>query len=97
MAGGKSNTRVLAGVSIPPNSFTRLTGNEFSGASDFSGTFTQTTLGGAARRAAEATVSINDKYLCFGLQAHTIGGGVVNYFGADRGGQMYAFKPALPM
>jgi hypothetical protein len=30
------------------------------------------------------------------LQAHTIRGGVVAAFGADRGGQIYAFKPALP-
>jgi hypothetical protein len=59
---------MLAGVSIPANTFTSATANEFSGMSDFSGAFIQTTLGGAARRAAEATVAINDKFFAVGLQ-----------------------------
>ena len=95
-SGGAWNTRMMAGVSIPAGTHGRAAAHEFSGASDFSGTFTQTELGGQARREAEMEVDINDKYLCFGLQAHTIREGVVKYFGADRGGQLYAFKPNLP-
>lgn len=95
-SGGAKNTRTLAKVSIPPNTWGRATSHEFSGSGDFSGMFTQTTLGGSARRAAEEAVAINDKWLFCGLQAHTISEGVVKFFGGDRGGQIFAMKPNLP-
>ena len=48
------------------------------------------------KRAAEATVPINDKMIVLGLQAHNHWGGLISYFNADRGGQAYAYKPELP-
>ena len=51
---------------------------------------------GECKRAAEATVPINDKMIVLGLQAHNHWGGLISYFNADRGGQAYAYKPELP-
>ena len=51
---------------------------------------------GECKRAAEATVPINDKMIVLGLQAHNYWGGLISYFNADRGGQAYAYKPELP-
>lgn len=94
MAGGKSNTRMLSGVSIPAGTFNRATGSEFSGVADASGALRQTTMGGAARRIEEIQVGINDKSILIGLQQHSISKGVVETFGADRGGQIYMWDVA---
>jgi hypothetical protein len=66
---------------------------EFSGALDMSGAFIQTSHGGHARHQAEATIAINDKFFSVGLQGHVMSAGVVNAFGVDRGGQVYAYRP----
>jgi hypothetical protein len=93
MAGGRLNTRMLAGVGIPMGTNGGATAMEFSGVSDMSGAFIQTSLGGHARRQAEVTVAINDKFFSVGLQGHVMSAGVVKAFGVDRGGQVYAYKP----
>ncbi|OUS46762.1 hypothetical protein BE221DRAFT_58689, partial [Ostreococcus tauri] len=89
MAGGSLNTRMKAGVSVPPNTFNSATSSEFSGVADASGALRQTMMGGAARRLAELDVAMNDKTILIGLQQHSIRTGVVSKFGADRGGQIY--------
>ena len=94
MAGGKSNTRMKSGVSIPAGTFNKATGSEFSGVADASGALRQTTMGGAARRIKEIQVGINNKSILIGLQQHSISKGVVETFGADRGGQIYMWDVA---
>lgn len=95
-AGGELNTRALAKVGIPKGTWTKPAGNEFSGSSDWSGILLPgTPLGGAARRAADLTVPINEKFISVGHQAHGMQSGVVKYFGLDRGGQMYAVRPNI--
>ena len=96
MAGGKANTRAMANVCIPALTSDGVSSAEFSGASDMSGVLIQETLGGYARRQAETTVPINDKYLAFGLQFGLCDVGLIDAFGLDRGGQIYSFKPNLP-
>ena len=95
-SGGSKNTRSKEGVCVPAGTSMGDASHEFSGATDLSGVLTQPWLGGAARRAAEAKVDINDKIISVGLQAHSCRGGVVGAFGSDRGGQIYAYKPNLP-
>ena len=94
MAGGSLNTRMKAGVSVPPNTFNSATSSEFSGVADASGALRQTMMGGAARRLAELDVIMNDKTILIGLQQHSIRTGVVSKFGADRGGQIYMWDVA---
>ena len=94
-AGGSLNTRSMSKVSVPPKTWARAASFEFSGVVDFSGILSQSTLGGFARRTAEAAVAINDKIIALGLQAHGIAGGLIQAFGLDRGGQVYAWKPQL--
>ena len=65
-------------------------------ATDAWGNFVCSAGDGACKRAAEATVPINDKMIVLGLQAHNHWGGLISYFNADRGGQAYAYKPELP-
>ena len=89
MAGGKKNSRVLSKLAIPAGAFGSATASEFSGVADASGAFRQTTLGGAARRIADVQVSIDNKSILIGLQQHSMSGGVVAAFGADRGGQVF--------
>ena len=89
VAGGKKNSRVLSKLAIPAGAFGSATASEFSGVADASGAFRQTTLGGAARRIADVQVAINDKSILIGLQQHSMSGGVVAAFGADRGGQVF--------
>ena len=60
------------------------------------GSFVCSAGDGECKRAAEATVPINDKMIVLGLQAHNHRGGLISYFNADRGGQAYAYKPELP-
>merc|ERR1712150_420608 len=47
---------------------------------------------GSAKRAAELEVSINDKLIALGLQAHNYKAGVVSAFKADRGGQVMVYQ-----
>ena len=65
-------------------------------ATDAWGNFVCSAGDGECKRAAEATVPINDKMIVLGLQAHNYWGGLISYFNADRGGQAYAYKPELP-
>jgi len=90
-AGGAKNSRMLAGVSVPPRTFASAKASEFSGVADLSGVLTQATVGGAARREAERKIDINDKTILIGLQQHSISAGVVSTFGQDRGGQVLAW------
>lgn len=95
-AGGSENTRTKAGASVPAGTATAASAraSEFSGVADLSGILKEgTATGGAARRAAEATVSIEDKYIAVGLQHHAANGGVIEKFNLDRGGQVYIYKP----
>jgi len=90
-AGGAKNSRMLAGVSVPPRTFASAKASEFSGVADLSGVLTQATVGGAHRREAERKIDINDKTILIGLQQHSISAGVVSTFGQDRGGQVLAW------
>ena len=104
MSGGIYNTRMVGGVGIPAGVNPGANGHEFSGIVDFSGLLATDAWGsfvcsagdGKCKRAAEATVPINDKMIVLGLQAHNYWGGLISYFNADRGGQAYAYKPELP-
>ena len=44
----------------------------------------------------ERNVAINTKTLVFGRQAHQLTAGIVRAMGGDRGGQLYAYQPAIP-
>ena len=104
MSGGIYNTRMVGSVGIPTGVNPAANGHEFSGIVDFSGMLATDAWGnfvcsagdGECKRAAEATVPINDKMIVLGLQAHNYWGGLISYFNADRGGQAYAYKPELP-
>ena len=97
-------TRMMGGVGIPAGVNPGADSHEFSGIVDFSGLLATDAWGsfvcsagdGECKRAAEATVPINDKMIVLGLQAHNHWGGLISYFNADRGGQAYAYKPELP-
>lgn len=96
-AGGSSNTRTKAGVSVPAGTATAETAraSEFSGVADLSGILKSgTAVGGYARRQADATVAIEDKYIAVGLQHHSASKGVIDAFNLDRGGQVYIYQPA---
>jgi hypothetical protein len=96
-AGGAQNTRTGAKnkVSVPAGTWSRATASEFSGVADLSGILQASTgLGGKARRDADAAVAIEDKYIAFGLQQHSQGGGIIDDFRVDRGGQILIWKPA---
>ena len=88
-AGGKSQSRNIAKVSVPARTWSRLDASEFSGVFDVSGVLRQTKLGGLARREADLQVEINDKSILLGLQHHSSANDVIAAFGADRGGQIY--------
>ena len=95
-AGGDENTRTKAGVSVPAGTATTETAraSEFSGVADLSGILKSgTAVGGYARRQADATVAIEDKYIAVGLQHHSASRGVISDFNLDRGGQVYIYKP----
>jgi hypothetical protein len=105
-SGGSKNTRNgVAKVGIPAGSNIGGSGHEFSGVYDLSGLFANNghrdwvvsaADDGYKKRAADATVSTNDKYIMFGLQSHNFNSGIIKLFGADRGGQWLLFKPNLP-
>lgn len=50
---------------------------------------------GKGRRDAEFTMTINEKLIALGLQAHNMDAGPVRAFKADRGGQVLVYKPDL--
>jgi len=50
---------------------------------------------GAAKRAAEFMVPINEKLLVLGLQSHNLFAGPVRAFKADRGGQVLLYQPDI--
>lgn len=103
MAGGKFNSRTLAGASVPAGTSGKPTASEFSGVSDLSALIAKQgnswALGagdeGHTKRAVEKTVAINDKYIVLGLQAHQLNKGVIDVLEADRGGQWLVYQPAL--
>eukprot|EP00406_Dinophysis_acuminata_P007158 CAMPEP_0179231102 /NCGR_PEP_ID=MMETSP0797-20121207/11171_1 /TAXON_ID=47934 /ORGANISM="Dinophysis acuminata, Strain DAEP01" /LENGTH=764 /DNA_ID=CAMNT_0020938181 /DNA_START=98 /DNA_END=2392 /DNA_ORIENTATION=+ len=111
-SGGDDNTRNKGGVGVPADTnMLGVTGeqlatsaHEFSGVVDLSGMLAKNADGsfeisagnGHAKRQADKSMSINDKIIAMGLQAHSLSGGVMKTFRGDRGGQVYAFKPNLP-
>ena len=106
MAGGASNTRNSARVGVPALTNTASpTGHEFSGLIDLSGLLARDASGnwiakagvGATKRMAERMVPINNKTIVMGLQSHNLVGGIISAMAGDRGGQLYAYKPQLPL
>lgn len=112
MSGGKENTRALAGAGVPSGSLCHdgekyvTDSHEFSGLFDLSGLLRRdedtggfalsASDGGMAKRQNDAAVSINDKYILIGLQAHSHTCGVIEAFQADRGGQWLVYQPSIP-
>uniref|UniRef100_A0A6V2KIW3 Uncharacterized protein n=1 Tax=Ditylum brightwellii TaxID=49249 RepID=A0A6V2KIW3_9STRA len=102
-SGGKYNTRMAEGVGIPATSNPEGGAHEFSGIIDLSGMLAKAKSGeflinakdGAAKRMAEFDVSINDKLIALGLQAHNMKSGPVGSLKADRGGQVLVYKPDI--
>jgi len=110
-SGGKFNSRIAGGVGVPAGTNAGGNSHEFSGVIDFSGMLTKAEsdgerrLGGheyaicegnaAGKRAEELKVDINDKLLAVNVQAHNLETGLITAFGADRGGQILAYKPEL--
>jgi hypothetical protein len=105
MAGGAQNTRMKARVGVPALTNTVATAGEFSGVIDLSGMLARDASGnwiatagvGATKRMAERMVPINNKTIAMGLQMHGLVGGIINAMAGDRGGQVYAYKPQLPL
>ena len=105
MAGGRENTRMKARVGVPALANSRSDAAEFSGVIDLSGMLARDASGnwiatagvGATKRAAEKLVPINNKTIAMGLQVHGYTGGIINAMAGDRGGQLYAYKPQLPL
>ena len=102
MSGGSENTRMLAGVSVPAGTFTTATAHEFSGVFDLSGLLVRDESGafvlsadgtGAAKRAADRLLDINDKLIMVNVQAQSQSSGFLESFQLDRGGQLYMIKP----
>mgnify|MGYP003684246873 CR=1 FL=1 len=104
-SGGDDNTRNKAGVGVPPGTNAGASAHEFSGSCDASGITAKKADGswmiqagdGYAKRQAEKSMPINEKLIVFGLQAHSLSGGVIAAFRGDRGGQNYIMRPKLPM
>jgi hypothetical protein len=104
MSGGPANTRMMAGVGIPAGVNAKADSHEFSGVADMSGLLAKVdkkwvvkaSEDGHAKRAADRTVSINDKTIVIGLQSHNFYGGLIGAFRGDRGGQWLAFQPDIP-
>jgi hypothetical protein len=103
MSGGQANARI--GVGIPEGSAGPPNANEFSGAFDMSGLLRKNNNGqfalkasdnGYQKRKNDARVSINDKYIMLGLQAHHMRAGVIDTFNADRGGHWLCYQPDIP-
>ena len=104
-AGGHFNTRMLARVGVPALTAASPTGHEFSGIIDLSGMLARDASGnwiaiagvGATKRTADKLVPINNKTIAMGLQAHNLYSGIISAMAGDRGGQVYAYKPQLPL
>lgn len=101
MSGGDDNTRNKARVGIPVGTnvgyWDASSDHEFSGVTDFTGFINGAEAGvPGSKRAKEAAVHVNEKLIAFGLQAHSLTGGVIEAFHGDRGGQVYAYQPNLP-
>lgn len=112
MSGGKENTRAMAGVSVPAGlrcfdgEKYATDAHEFSGLFDLSGlvrrdangTFTLAAADdGSAKRANDAAVPINEKNILLALQSGDYFCGVIGAFQGDRGGQLYIYKPDIPV
>jgi len=105
MAGGAKNTRMLARVGVPALTNNYLTAHEFSGVIDLSGVLARDASGnwiatagvGATKRMAERLVPINNKTIALGLQSHGLMGGIISAMAGDRGGQVFAYRPNLPL
>lgn len=105
MSGGSDNTRMMAGVGIPAGVSGGASSHEFSGIADMSGLLKKKGNrwavsaydAGHAKRAADRSVSINDKVIVLGLQAHNYNSGVIEAFKGDRGGQWLAYNPNIPV
>jgi hypothetical protein len=102
MSGGVQNTRMLGGVSVPAGTFTSASSHEFSGIFDLSGLLVRDDSGafvlsaadtGAAKRAADRLLDINDKMIIVNLQAPSQSSGYFEAFQLDRGGQIYMLQP----
>lgn len=102
MSGGSENTRIKNGVSVPAGTWSRATSHEFSGVFDLSDLLLRDESGafvvsasetGAAKRAADRMVDINDKQIMVNLQAHSQNSGLIEAFQLDRGGQIYMIQP----
>ena len=102
MSGGSENTRIKNKVSVPAGTWSKATSHEFSGVFDLSGLLLRDNTGafvlsasddGAAKRAADRMVDINDKQILVNLQAHSQNSGVLDAFQLDRGGQIYMIQP----
>jgi hypothetical protein len=108
MSGGSNNTRMMAGVGIPAGVSSGPNSHEFSGIHDMSGLLKRkdgkkgkwelsADDEGHRKRAADRDVSINDKTIFIGLQAHNFASGVIEAFEGDRGGQWLAYQPNIPV
>jgi len=104
MSGGKYNTRMAAHVGVPATTNDGGGSHEFSGIIDLSGmvakesgssNFMIKAHDGAAKRAAELKVPINDKLIALNLQAHNLDSGAVKALKADRGGQVLVYQPSI--
>lgn len=102
MSGGSENTRMINKVSIPAGTWSEANSHEFSGVFDLSGLLVRDDAGafvlsasddGAAKRAADRLVDINDKLIMVNVQAHSQNSGVLEAFQLDRGGQIFMIKP----
>lgn len=108
-SGGELNTRMAAGVGIPAGTTTPdvARGHEFSGIVDLSGLvykygasqswYVKASDKGYKQHEANALVPVNHKTIAVGLQAHNMFKGVIEAFRNDRGGQVYIYRPHLPV
>ena len=107
-SGGALNTRMVARVGVPAGTndgYWASAAHEFSGIIDLSGMLARDASGnwiatagvGATKRMAERQVPINNKTLVMGMQAHQQTAGIIRAMGGDRGGQLYTYKPQLPL
>lgn len=107
MSGGERNTRMSAGVGVPAGTSCKASAHEFSGVFDMSGLLRKNKNGcgfrlsafdtGYEKRKHDRLVSINEKYIIVGLQAHNLACGVIKWFAADRGGQWLLYQPDIPL
>ena len=99
---------MMAGVGIPAGVSSGANSHEFSGIHDMSGLLKRkdgkkgkwelsADDKGHRKRAADRDVSINDKTIFIGLQAHNFYSGVIEAFEGDRGGQWLAYQPNIPV